>query len=118
MKVDSFVELRNKIRRGLSFTPKTSGGQVLSIDSDPDTRDLLVTWQHHGGQRTHRITITDETHDADVPPSLPDSITPPEDMSPEVVTALQAAIHEAWQEYDGDPQDAAKFFACLIGAGS
>lgn len=114
--VDAFRELRNKIRRGLTIVPETSGGQILDIDTDPDNNDLLITWQHVNGQHAHRIVIKDET--AGAPRPLPDSITPPEDMPVEVVTALQAAIHEAWQEYDGDPKDAAKFFACLIGAAS
>lgn len=61
VKADAFMELRNKIRRGLCLVPETSGGEVLSIDIDPDTNDLLVTWQHADGQRTHRITITEET---------------------------------------------------------
>lgn len=72
MKVASFMELRNKIRRGLIFNPETSGGEVLSLDTDPDSEDLLVTWQYADGQRTHRITITDET--ANVPrETSPDS---------------------------------------------
>ena len=63
----AFFELRNKIRMGLSGFPTTSGGEVLCIDTDPDTEDLLVTWQHEGGQRTHRIVIKDETPSPDSP---------------------------------------------------
>jgi len=60
MKVDAFHELRAKIRGGLSAIPQTSGGEILSIDVDPDTADLLVTWQHTAGQRMHRVVIQDE----------------------------------------------------------
>lgn len=63
MKVQAYLELRNKIRRGLASGPETSGGEVLSIDTDPGTDDLLITWQHADGQRIHRVIIKDETPD-------------------------------------------------------
>lgn len=63
MKANAFLELRNKIRSGICLIPQTSGGQVISIDVDPDTEDLLVTWQHADGQRTYRVTITEESPD-------------------------------------------------------
>lgn len=63
MKASAFLELRNKIRSGICLIPQTSGGQVIGIDIDPDTEDLLVTWQHADGQRMYRVTLTEETPD-------------------------------------------------------
>lgn len=63
MYANAFLELRSKIRSGLCLLPQTSGGQVLAIECDPDTEDLLVTWQHGDTQRTHRVIIKDETPD-------------------------------------------------------
>lgn len=66
MKRDAFLELRNRIQRELAAHPETSGGEILVIDIDPDTADLLVTGQYKRTeddeivQRTHRITITEE----------------------------------------------------------
>jgi hypothetical protein len=65
MRRDAYSEMRNKIHRELAAHPETSGGEILTIDTDPRTEDLLITWQHTTGQRTYRITIKDET--ADVP---------------------------------------------------
>lgn len=61
MKRDAFLEMRNKIRRLLSANPALPGrGEVLSIDYDPDTGDMLVTSQFSSGVRTQRIIIKDE----------------------------------------------------------
>lgn len=62
MSRDAFLELRNKIQRVLSANPALpQRGEILVIDIDPDTGDLMVASQFSSGQRTHRITITDET---------------------------------------------------------
>jgi anaerobic ribonucleoside-triphosphate reductase len=60
---DAFIELRTKIRNELSAHPETSGGQILSMENDPGTGDLLVTAQYADGQRTHRIVIKNEPVD-------------------------------------------------------
>lgn len=60
----AFQELRNRVQRELSAHPELSGGQILAMDIDPDTGDLMVTGQYKHGEittkRTHRITITEE----------------------------------------------------------
>ena len=61
MKVDAFHELRQKIRNELAKHPETSGGEILDMDNDPDTGDLMITWQHAGGQRTHQLIFRDVT---------------------------------------------------------
>jgi hypothetical protein len=62
---NAFLELRNRVQRELSAHPELSGGQILAMDVDPDTGDLMVTGQYKHDdttvQRTHRITITEET---------------------------------------------------------
>lgn len=64
-KRDAFLELRDKVKRGVEYRPATSGGEILGVDIDPDTGDLLVTGRYKRSeevaQRTHRITITEET---------------------------------------------------------
>jgi hypothetical protein len=77
MSVDAFREMQNKIRRELSAHPDTSGGEILSIDNDPDTGDLLITSQFASGQRTQRIIIKDETVDVprETSPSVEDKFT-------------------------------------------
>lgn len=66
MRRDAGSELANKIRREFSAHPDTSGGEILSIDTDPDTGDLLVTGQYQregeeSAVRTHQITIKEVT---------------------------------------------------------
>lgn len=63
MSRDAFLELRAKIQRVLSASPSLPGrGEVLSMENDPDTGDLMVTSKFGDGEvRTHRITITNET---------------------------------------------------------
>lgn len=112
MKADAFLELRNKIRSGICLIPQTSGGQILDIDTDPDNNDLLITWQHVNGQHAHRIVIKDET--AGVPKPRP-SVVLPEGMPDVMINMLQATIDDAWKHYGGNPEDAGKFFAYLVG---
>ena len=69
MKRDAFRELRTKIRNELAAHSETTGGEILSMDTDPDTGDLLVTgqykwWANETVTLTHRITITEEPGDA------------------------------------------------------
>lgn len=65
MKRDAFIELRTRIQRELAAHPETSGGEILAMDVESDTGDLLVTGQYKRGDetvvRTHRITITEES---------------------------------------------------------
>jgi anaerobic ribonucleoside-triphosphate reductase len=61
MRVDAFHELRQKIRNELSAHPETSGGEILDMENDPDTGDLLVTWEHESGQRVHQLIFRDVT---------------------------------------------------------
>lgn len=62
MKHNAFLELRTKIRNELAAHPETSGGEILSMENELDTGDLIVTGQYKCGdeieQIDHRITIT------------------------------------------------------------
>lgn len=76
MKRDAFTELRTKIDICLNAHPETSGGEISMVEIDPDNGDLLVTGQYRRGeetsQRTHRITITEETDDEALAESIVD----------------------------------------------
>jgi hypothetical protein len=69
MSRDAFLELRQKIRNELACHPETSGGQILDMENDPDTGDLVITAQYASGQRTHRLIFKDETPHPDSPHS-------------------------------------------------
>lgn len=60
MQRDAFRELRQRIDWALAGDEV---GSPLTVAFDKDTGDVLITGIYAGVQRTHRLTITEESDD-------------------------------------------------------